>query len=256
MTVRFQDEYESESGDVDLDAHTPDTEGDGYGIVFESADPLIVDDSAAVCRAQNTDSADELAIYYVEWTTAPSDDEYFVEYHIVKAPRAAGYQYSYTLRDSDVGNFYDYLMEGVSNGNDELILNLLDGGPPSTLGTVTDLTFPTDGSTEHLIRGEAFDATKRMFYDDTQEVSSTNNAVTGVGVSTVFCGGEFGKGMHIDFEVTHLYIAEQGDTIPAHGGGPSGRIMSSLVGAGGLASKGGLASDGGGLAAQIERKAA
>ena len=188
----------TEAVDTDLTAHTPDT-----GIAWTE----LYDASTA-----GTDATIDAALDVVR---AGSDENGVAQgYTAGPAPTGVDQSISFTLSAIDTtsgtepigvfgrttGTNDSYYLQILPNANSEDSLKLFKaiGGVPTELGTI-DVTIAA-GDTFKL---EITDATKKVYHNGTEVISSTDNAVTAAGtwgfyIGGTATGGDMSAAWHID----------------------------------------------------------
>ncbi len=146
-----------------------------------------------------------------------------------------------TLTDSGATSTISGYGVRIYSGDSELFR--IDGGSVTSLSTETATSFVKDDEIRIAVRP---DGTIEVFHNwtgwgDTVLLTSTTTT-SGSNLTGAHMGAYFG----FNSNQSWWDILQGADDVPSAGGG--GRIMSSLAGAGGLASMGGIAGHGGGLA--------
>jgi hypothetical protein len=209
----IDDKFTGEGSDVDLDTHTPDTTGTGWTNIETTGTRSIFVETggggapADVIRAEAAENSDR-TIYTAQGTYL--ENEYDVEIDVV---------------NTDSGDDWAWLIGRLTNSSNYYAAGFV-------VSTVTDLflvkkvsnTFSligsadTDWSGSVTMKLEIRDAAKKIFIDDVEKVSSSDNTLTFVGDAGVALGNiyistfDIGAGWDLDnFLVTEAAFGPDSD---------------------------------------------
>lgn len=179
------DSFTEASTDTALPSHTPDT-GTSWTVAFSTATTAVLQAKQAtdVCQASANETG--VGVTYTA-SPAPAGAEYDVEITIVNVDTSTSNRPWWLFgRYVDSSNYYGV---GVRpTGLTDIDLRLRVGGVNSSLGTYNGGLSAGD-----VIKLEIRDATKRVYINGVQQISSADNSITSVGLAGLGIGRDPGN---------------------------------------------------------------
>lgn len=178
MAVVFDDTF-TEAGDTTLASHVPDT---GTGWTDESATGSTWEITASSDDVSPDSNANNTLLFYSAQHSNGTNVEYDIEVDVVTEGTGNTHPCGFYGRFVDASNTYRVFW--YNRAPTDLFLYKFVGGTPTALASAdTDNTW-----TASRIKFEILDATKRLFFGATQEISSTDNALTAQGEGGLAAG--------------------------------------------------------------------
>lgn len=231
----FDDFFEA-GADVTLTSHTADT-GEAWTLEEQTGSVLLHTDTDN-SGTEGVSEASDRILYTIGRTL--TDAEYKIEFYFneLATENSTDDPIFAVARFADTSNFYFGGTYVAGAAADKKIYKEV-----ST--TVTELASGDAGGLvdSHMIF-EILGATKKIFWNDSEIISTTDDVITAKGEVGLALGNLAISTDDIP-NAARMGLFVVSDISAAAGG----RIMSSIAGAGGLASMGGIAGQGGGLAA-------
>lgn len=170
MAVVFDDTF-TETSDTTLASHTPDT-GTGWTKENGSAATLEIVAASDIVHA-DSDRTNTQEIYTAQHSG--TNAEYDVEVDIAQEGTGNSHPVGVVARFTDTSNLYSLTWFNRAPG--DFVMHKIVGGTPTSLAAAdTDNTW-----TAERIKFEIRDGTKKAFFGATEELSSTDNALTSQG---------------------------------------------------------------------------
>ncbi len=201
----------TETSDTVITSHTPDV-GTGWTQVYNNAPTAVGRVNGANDYLEATASETSVGIAYAI-NPAPTNSEYDISFTFKGIYTGTGTRsFNLFARQTDADNFY---MVTILNGG-TVTLYKVSGGTLSTLAT-TSVTLAVNDTFKFEVRNSA----KKVFHNDTEILSSTDNALTSAGNAGLGWGYIFGKfSSHIrtEWKIDNFTVEEPSsltDTEPA-----------------------------------------
>ena len=175
----IDDKFSGESAIVDLDAHVPDTTGTGWTLLEQTGAKDLRIRGDLGDEFLSGEAEDSERTLYTAQGTYPSN-EYDVEIDVLVAD--TGDDRAWLLgRVTDSNNYYAVGFVIGAGGDLELVKKVA--------GTVTLIdNIDTDWTAPATIKFQIRDATKKVFIDDIEKISTTDNALTSTGEAGLALG--------------------------------------------------------------------
>ncbi|MCA1570850.1 MAG: hypothetical protein LC798_11135 [Chloroflexi bacterium] len=208
MAVIFHDDF-TRATDADLTAHVPTIAGTGWTQESQIGTTIVWRVLAANDYADGSGGASSGTGVSVSAQPNPAVAEYDIEaVYLATATATTGLPRNWDLiaRWTDQSNFYTFRVDAPAAATDKRLRKMV-------AGTLTELASnTTDAVANDAIKFEIRDATKKVYVNGVEELSSTDNALTGAGKVGMAYGtwatglsGRIDPGWDIDdFKVTEV----------------------------------------------------